>query len=100
MPKTVNSNHCLVLFNPYIGPYQVLPLRVRVVLVAMGMKGYSAYRKLQHYRNLNIRLFSVNLGHSLVWSYHSAVKQSVYSTAPADSTIYERDKNYKKCLKS
>ena len=26
MQKTVNSNHGLVLFNPKIGPYQVLPL--------------------------------------------------------------------------
>ena len=30
----------LVLFNPQIGPYQVLPLRARVDLGAMAMKGY------------------------------------------------------------
>ena len=35
----------LVLFNPYIGPYQVLPLRARVDLGAMAMKGYSAFPK-------------------------------------------------------
>ena len=35
----------LVLFNPYIGPYQVLPLRARVDLGVMAMKGYSAFPK-------------------------------------------------------
>ena len=35
----------LVLFNPKIGPYQVLPLRARVDLGAMAMKGYSAFPK-------------------------------------------------------
>ena len=33
----------LVLFNPLINPYQVLPLRARVDLGAMAMKGYSAF---------------------------------------------------------
>ena len=35
----------LVLFNPLIGPYQVLPLRDRVDLEAMSMKGYSTFPK-------------------------------------------------------
>ena len=35
----------LVLFNPYIGPYQVLPRRAKVDLGAMVMKGYSAFLK-------------------------------------------------------
>ena len=35
----------LVLFNAEIGPYQVLPLRARVYLGAMAMKGYSAFPK-------------------------------------------------------
>ena len=35
----------LVLFNPYIGPYQVLPFRARVGQEAMAMKGCSAFRK-------------------------------------------------------
>ena len=36
----------LVLFNPLIiEPYQVLPLRARVDLGAMAMKGYSAFPK-------------------------------------------------------
>ena len=35
----------LVIFNPYIGPYQVLPLRARVDLGAMAMKGYSVFPK-------------------------------------------------------
>ena len=37
--------HCLVLFNPQIGPYQVLPLRARVDRGAMAIKGYSAFPK-------------------------------------------------------
>ena len=35
----------MVLFNPLIGPYQVLPLRARVDLEAMAMKGYSVFPK-------------------------------------------------------
>ena len=36
----------MVLFDPYIRPYQVLlPLRARVDLGAMAMKGYSAFFK-------------------------------------------------------
>ena len=35
----------LVLFNPYIGSYQVLPLRARVDLGAMAMEGYFAFPK-------------------------------------------------------
>ena len=35
----------LVLFNPEIGPYQVLPLWARVDLGAMAMKRYSAFSK-------------------------------------------------------
>ena len=34
-----------VLFDPSIGPYQVLPLQVRVDLVEMEMKGYSLFQK-------------------------------------------------------
>ena len=32
-------NCILILFNPYIGPYQVLPFGARVDLGAMAMKG-------------------------------------------------------------
>ena len=35
----------LVLFNPYIEPYQVLPHWSRVDLGAMAMKGFSAFPK-------------------------------------------------------
>ena len=35
----------LVVFNPQLGSYQVQPLRARVELGAMAMKGYSAYPK-------------------------------------------------------
>ena len=35
----------LVLFNPAIGPYQVLPFQDRVDLGAMARKGYSTFPK-------------------------------------------------------
>ena len=35
----------LVLFNPWIGPYQMLPFRARVDLGAMEMKECSAFPK-------------------------------------------------------
>ena len=35
--------HSLVLFNPYIGPYQVLLLQARVDQGVMAMKEYSTF---------------------------------------------------------
>ena len=37
--------YSLVLFDPQIGPSQVLPLQDSVGLGAMAMKGYSAFPK-------------------------------------------------------
>ena len=71
-----------VLFDPYRGPYQLLPLKARVDLGAMAIKGNPHSPK--PYWNLTIRLFCVIPGHSLGESYPSAEKQSVYSTAPPD----------------
>ena len=46
MQKRVNSrNPGLVLFDPYIGPYQKVPLRASVDLGAMAMKGCTAFPK-------------------------------------------------------
>ena len=41
--------HSLVLFNPEIGPYQVLPLWARVELGVMAMKEHSAFPKAVKY---------------------------------------------------
>ena len=41
----LSINMQLVLFNPLIGPYQLLPFRARVNLGAMAMKGCSAFPK-------------------------------------------------------
>ena len=49
----------LVLFKPLIGPYQVLPLRVRVDVGAMAIKATPPPSKPQHQWNLTIRLFNV-----------------------------------------
>ena len=56
-----------VLFDSQIGPYQMLPLRAKVDLWAMTMKGYSAFPKapalLEHHHQI---LLVSYLGHSLV----------------------------------
>ena len=39
--------HTLVVFDPLTGPYQMLPLRTRADVVAIAMKGYSAFPKAQ-----------------------------------------------------
>ena len=69
-----------VLFDPYIGPYQVLPLRVRVDLGAVVMKKYTSIPKAlgwePHYQIIS--------GHSLgKKSYTSAELRYVYFTAIA-----------------
>ena len=63
----------------------MLLLRTRVDLEAMVRRGTLHSPKFQYYRNLTIRLLSVISGHSLGESYPSAEKESVYSTAPADT---------------
>ena len=39
------NQHSLILFDPYISPYQVLLLQVRVNLGMISMKEYSAFSK-------------------------------------------------------
>ena len=50
-----------VLFDSWIRPNQVLPLRTRMDLGAMTMKEYSTFPKLCHYWSLTIKFLS---GHS------------------------------------
>ena len=70
-----------VLFEPYIGPCQVLLLQVRVNLGAIAMKGYITLLK---YPRLTIRLFNI-IPRTIVWGGHpSAEMQLVDSTAPAN----------------
>ena len=49
----------LVIFNPWIGPYQVVPFPAKADLGAEAKKGTLHSTKLQHYWNLTNRLFSV-----------------------------------------
>ena len=49
----------IVLLSPKIGPDQVLPIRIRMVLGAMAIRGNLHSPKLHHYWGLNIRLSSV-----------------------------------------
>ena len=73
-----------VLFDPYMKPYQVLPLPVREDLGAMAIKGYSKLLKLQYHWGFNIRYLVSYTGHSLEGFYSSNEMQSVYSIALAD----------------
>ena len=73
-----------VLFDPKIGPYQVLPLWACVDLGAMVMKGYATFPKAPALLGVTIRWFNV-ISRTLIGDLTPHVKtQSVYSTAPAD----------------
>ena len=78
----------LVLFDPYIGLYQVLSLRARENLEAIVIKGMVPFTCIPHSSSItgaspSDYLVSY-LGHSLGKSYPSAEMQSVYSVALAD----------------
>ena len=74
-----------VLFNPLIGPYQVLPLWATINLKAITMKGCSAFSKASALLEPHHQIVLVSYpGYSLKESYLSGEMQSVYSSAPAD----------------
>ena len=80
--------HSLVLFDLWIEPYQVLPLWARVDLGEMAITGYSAVPRSSNITEASQSNCLVSYsGHSLMGSYPSVEKQSVYSTAPADWAI-------------
>ncbi len=80
-----------VLFGPLIKPYQVLPLRVRVVLRAIAMKEYNIFPRAPLIRSSLSNSLISNPGHSLGReSYPSVEMQSVYSTAPIEGTENQR----------
>ena len=75
----------LVLSNPWIRPYQVLPLQARVDLGAMAMKRCSIFPKAPallepHHQTVKCHIKNTCWG----GGYPSAEVQSLYSTAPAD----------------
>ena len=82
--KGLTQAHSLVLIDPMIESYSVQPLRVRVNLGTMAIKGNLHSPKLQHYWILAIRLLVSYRGQSLEESYLYARMQSVDSTTPAD----------------
>ena len=65
----------LVLFDPQIGPYQVLPLWARVDLGAMVMKGYSAFSKAPALLEPHHQIVSVITGHSLGWGVYPSAEE-------------------------
>ena len=66
--NSFNSNssvHSSVLFDPYIGPYQVLPPQARVDQGAMAMKGYNALSQSSSITGISLSDCLVSyLGHS------------------------------------
>ena len=77
-----------VLFDPLIGPYQVLPHWARVDLGAMAIKGYPYNPKSSRTwtpPSENLVSYPVR---SLGRFYPSAEMQSLYSTVPADWALY------------
>ena len=87
---------CLVLFNPYIGPYQVLRLRAKLDLGTIALKGYSVFPEalaspsncLESYQDTRWGVY-----------YSSAEMQSVYSATPVDwvtpTTMIEKSDLFK-----
>ena len=75
----------LVLFNPLIGPYQVLPFLTRVDLGANGNEGVLCIPQSSNITGTSPSDCLVSYpGHTLVGSYPSEEVQSVYSTTPAN----------------
>ena len=85
MPKTVNSNHGLVRFNPLIGPLS------GATTLGQSRPGSNGNEGVLHIpQSFSITRTSPSdclvsyPGNLLGRSYLSAEKQSVYSTAPVD----------------
>ena len=78
-----------ILFDRYIGPYQVLPLRARVNQGALAMKEYSAFSQSSSITRASLSESLVSYAENSLWRVfdHFAEMQSVYSTAPADWAI-------------
>ena len=89
MQKTpVSSNHGLVLFDPWIGPLSGATTSSLSGPGSDGNKGVLCIPQSSCITGTTPSDCLVSYpGHSLVGSYSSTEKQSVYSTAPADWTI-------------
>ena len=83
-----------VLYDPYIGPDLVLPLRDKVDQGAMIIKGYFTFPRTPRLEPI-IRWLSVVSGHSLEESNSSVEIQSVHSITSADWAVEKIDKNKK-----
>ena len=71
----------LVLFDPLIGLFQVPPLRARVDLGAIAIKGYSVFLKAPALTEPHHQIAKCHIQVTRFReSYPSAEKQSVYST--------------------
>ena len=66
----------LVLFNPHMGTYLVLPLRARVNLRAMVIKGHCAFPKAPAFLEPDHQIVSITYRILVGEGYPSAEKQS------------------------
>ena len=67
-----------------IGPYQVLPLRVRVDQAVMAINGYSVFPKVPELLEPHQGIVLCNIQLTQRESYSTVEKQSMYSKAVAD----------------
>ena len=78
----------LVLFVPLKGPYQVQPLRARLDLGVMAIKGYSAFPKVPALLEPQHQIVLCHIQDTRCGgSYPSAEIQLVYSTAQLSNCI-------------
>ena len=78
----------LVLLNPSLGPFQVLPRRAGVDLGVMEMKGCSTFPKAPASLEPHHQIVVIYQDTHWVGSYPFAEVQSVYSTTLTDWAIY------------
>ena len=62
-----------VLFDPLLGPSQLLQVLTKVDLEAMGMKWYYAFTKPQYYWSLIINVFSLTFRWAVIFPCSDAV---------------------------
>ena len=67
----------LVLFNPEIGPCQVIPQRARVDLEAMAIKGYSAFPKAPELLELHHQIVLCHIQDTRCGGGHIPLQRSI-----------------------
>ena len=86
----------LVLFDPYLGPTQLQPLRARVDRGSMAIKGYSTFPRFPALLEPHHHILVTYPGHSLVvGGYLSAQMQSMGKKTSAKTSQFILQSIYK-----